>query len=194
MDREDILDPFAEKINLENGEIEDSSGHWTRRLSDMRDMYQDQEAVENILEEKDPVIYEVYEISVPEESGHLIHCTSIIYPGKIGREYYMTKGHYHEKRGTAESYLCLSGEGYLLTQTENGDSASVGMERGSLAYIPPYWAHRTVNTGDKPFVFFGVYPAAAGHDYGSIEEVRFPEILVEQGGEPILKPNPEYEI
>lgn len=90
-------------------------------------MYQDQKAVEETLGSEDPLLYEVYEISVPEEAGQLIHCTTILYPGKIGDEYYMTKGHYHEKRDTAESYLCFSGEGHLLTMTEDGDSEALKM-------------------------------------------------------------------
>lgn len=194
MSDSDLMAPFGKDIDLENGVIEEASNKWTRNLSDMKNMYQDQQAVEEILDSEDPLLYEVYEISVPEEPGQLIHCTSIIYPGKVGDEYYMTKGHYHEKRGTAESYLCLSGGGYLLTQTEDGDAKALRMLPGRLVYIPPYWAHRTVNTGDEPFIFFGVYPGDAGHDYGSIEEVGFPKIVVEEDGEAVLKQNPDYEV
>ncbi len=188
------MDPFGKDINLKDGVIQEASNKWTRYLSDMKSMYHDQEAVDEILDSEDPLIYEVYEITVPEEAGQLLHCTSIIHPGKIGDEYYMTKGHYHAKRDTAESYLCFSGEGYLLTKTEDGDSKALKMEPGRLVYIPPYWAHRTVNTGDEPFVFYGVYPANAGHDYGSIEEVGFPQIIVEEDGETVVKDNPDFEV
>ena len=194
MSDSELMKPFGKDINLENGIIKDASNKWTRYLSDMKAMYQDQDAVEEMLDSDDPLVYEVYEISVPEENGQLIHCTSIIYPGKVGEEYYMTKGHYHERRDTAESYFCLSGEGYLLTQTEDGDAEALRMVPGRLVYIPPYWAHRTVNTGDEPFVFFGVYPGDAGHDYGSIEEVGFPQLVVEKDGETVVKKNPDYEV
>ncbi|MFW6386294.1 MAG: glucose-6-phosphate isomerase [Candidatus Hadarchaeota archaeon] len=194
MTNHELMDPFGEDIDLESGIIEDASDKWTRYLSDMDHMYLDQDAVEEILEKDDPLLYEVYEIGVPKETGQLIHCTTVLYPGKVGNEYYMTKGHYHEKRGTAESYLCLSGEGYLLTQTEEGDAKALRMVPGRLVYIPPYWAHRTVNTGDEPFIFFGVYPGDAGHDYGSIDEVGFPQIVVEEKGETKVKENPDYEV
>ena len=40
----------------------------------------------------------------------------------------------------------------------------------AVGYIPPGWAHRTVNVGEEPFRFLAVYPGAAGHDYGFVEE------------------------
>ena len=93
---------------------------------------------------------------------------------------------------TAEIYLALEGEGYLLMQTKEGDVRALKMERGTIAYVPPNWAHRTVNTGPDPFVFFAVWPAHAGHDYGTIEEAGFLELVVERGGQPVLIPNPRY--
>jgi len=44
------------------------------------------------------------------------------------------------------------------------------MGPGTLAYVPPRWAHRSVNSGDHPYVTLAVYPAQAGHDYLAIEE------------------------
>jgi glucose-6-phosphate isomerase len=40
------------------------------------------------------------------------------------------------------------------------------MTEGVIGYIPPGWAHRSVNTGDEPYSFLAVYPGSAGHDYG----------------------------
>jgi glucose-6-phosphate isomerase len=39
-----------------------------------------------------------------------------------------------------------------------------------MGYIPPGWAHRSVNTGDEPYKFLAVYPGCAGHDYGWVVE------------------------
>ena len=66
-----------------------------RHLSQMAGMYQDQEAVKKILEKEDPVIYEFYELGCPERAGDLAFGTTMIHPGTIGDEYYMTKGHFH---------------------------------------------------------------------------------------------------
>jgi glucose-6-phosphate isomerase len=122
----------------------------------------------------------------------LPHCLTVLYPGQVGDEYYMTKGHFHVAMDTAEIYLGLEGEGYLLMQTKEGDSQALEMERGTIAYIPPYWAHRTVNSGKGPLVFFAVWPGHAGHDYGTIEESGFLKLVVERDGQPVLIPNPRY--
>lgn len=187
------MEPFSRMADLATGIIDGASNHWLRHLGDMRDMYQDQEAVTEILRMRDPPVYEVYEITVPEEESQLVQCVTIIHPGKVGSEYHMTKGHYHEKRDRAEVYLSLSGHGYLLLQTEEGDSRALELEPGTAAYVPPYWAHRTVNVGDEPLVFYGVYPADAGHDYARIEEQRgFSLIVCERGGKPVIEENPRF--
>lgn len=187
------MEPFSKMVDLAEGIITGASNHWLRRLEDMRDMYQDQEAVAEVLRVKDPLIYEVYEIPAPEEEGQLTQCVTIIQSGKIGNEYYMTKGHYHKNRASAEVYLCLSGHGYLLLQTERGDPRALELKPGTAAYVPPYWAHRTVNVGGEPLVFYGVYPADAGHDYERIaEQGGFPLIICERGGQPIIERNPYF--
>jgi glucose-6-phosphate isomerase len=104
----------------------------------------------------------------------------------------MTKGHFHVKRDRAEVYLGLSGEGYLLLQTDAGEVSSVPMQAGTVAYVPPYWAHRTVNTGAEPFIFFAVWPGDSGHDYGTIEKIGFAKIMVERNGTVTLLDNPKH--
>ena len=77
-------------------------------------------------------------------------------------------------------------------ETEDGEFQALPMQPGTLTYIPPRWAHRTVNVGELDFVFFGVYPADAGHNYGAIEERGFAKLLVKKDGQPTLLPNPRY--
>jgi len=47
------------------------------------------------------------------------------------------------------------------------------MEPDTIGYIPPGWAHRSVNTGAKPYSFLAVYPGAAGHNYQWVLEHGF---------------------
>lgn len=190
----ELIEPFSKQVDLARGIIKGASNHWARHLEDMQDMYQDQAAVAEILCKDNPLIYEVYEITVPHEAGHLIQCVTIIHAGKVGIEYYMTKGHYHKRRDRAEIYLCLSGHGYLLLQTEGGESRTIEMGPGTAGYVPPYWAHRTINVGSEPFIFYGVYPADAGHDYGSIERLGFPLIVCERRGKPVIEKNPNFRL
>jgi len=187
-----VMMPFVTTLSLPDRAIVPFGRKVERRLSDMRGMYQDTARTDVILAHDDPLIYEVYTVDIPENEGQLLYCLTVLYPGRVGDEYYMTKGHFHVAMDTAEIYLGLEGEGYLLMQTKGGDAQALKMERGTIAYVPPDWAHRTVNTGEAPFAFFAVWPAHAGHDYGAIEETGFLELVVERDGRPVLVPNPRY--
>ncbi len=170
--------PFQTVIEFQTGVISPAGDHAIRRLSDIKTIFRNRDAAEKTTAGEDPTVYEVYNIPVPEETGQLQHCTSVIHPGLVGDEYHMTKGHYHARRDTAEIYLCLHGEGILLMETEDGRTAHLRMSPGTMSYIPPFWAHRSVNTGDVPLVFVGVYPGDAGHDYGSVERIGFRQRVV----------------
>jgi len=187
-----LMRPFSMYLNFKTGELTPHDRTNIRKLSDMRGMFLDTESTLRILEKEDPIIYSFSERILPEENGHLQLATTSINPGKVGGEYFMTKGHYHRRPDTSEVYLGLEGEGCLLIQTEEGGFESIIIKPGTVAYIPPYWGHRMVNTGSKPFVFFALYPGDAGHNYGHIEKTGFVKILVERDGKPLLIDNPKW--
>jgi glucose-6-phosphate isomerase len=166
------LMPFETHIDLITGHMSACERHFTRRVSDMAGYFEanlDDLAGDG----SDPLIYEYYEREVPAESGHIVQDTTVIYPGTIDGEYYMTKGHFHANARSAEVYLCLRGRGYLLMQTKNGENDMREYRPGTSIYVPPGWAHRSINTGNEPLVFLALYPADSGHDYGSIAEEGF---------------------
>ena len=187
-DRPPLLDPFGLDIDLDTGLMYNPEATTVRRASDMRGYYADEAALETLVADGDPVLYEVFEKHVPDEAGHLRVCVSRIRDGRVGDEYVMTKGHYHEKAETAEVYLGLAGEGRVLMRTTDGRSAVATIARGRMVYIPPYWAHRTVNTGAEPLAFFCVYPADAGHDYAAIAEADFDRRILCRQGRPEVVP------
>jgi glucose-6-phosphate isomerase len=169
-------DPFGVQFDLEQGVMLDATHCLTRRASDMRGYYADEPSLERLIDERnDPVHYEVFEKPVPEEYGHLMYCISSLRPGVIGAEFFMTKGHYHHRIETGEIYLCLRGEGYLLLKTTSGECRWEKFTRGRMVYVPPYWAHRSINTGQEELISFCVYPAEAGHNYGDIHIEGFPK-------------------
>jgi glucose-6-phosphate isomerase len=171
-----FISPFTVTLDLENGTMPSASHRLERRTSSMRGHYADDDALERLIaDEDDPLHYEVFEVPVPEEPGHLMYCISSLQPGAVGGECFMTKGHYHTKLNTAETYLCLRGEGYMLMKTADGDCRYERFERGSMVYVPPFWGHRSINTGNEPLVSWCVYPADAGHNYGDIEKEGFPK-------------------
>lgn len=163
-----------------------------RSLSQMKNMFYDQKAVHKILESGDPVIYEFYELGCPERAGDLAFGTTILYPGKIGGEYFMTKGHFHTKLETAEVYYTLNGKGYMVMEDPEGDTIEVPLLKGQAVYVPRRYAHRSVNIGNEPLVLFYTFQADAGHDYGTIETKGYHKMVVEKNGCATIVPNPNW--
>lgn len=167
--------------------------HIVRRLSAMKGQYLDQENYHSQLAQDDSILYEVYELRRPETEGELLHGISIVHPGKVGSEYYMTKGHFHTVLDTAEVYYCLRGEGYMVMETPEGEWSVEPLAPQKVLYVPPRWAHRSVNTSpDEDLVTFFVYPGNAGHDYGSIETQGFRKLVIDSGSTPQIIDNPRW--
>ena len=185
--------PLVSEIVLPGGTIAVYDNHIVRKLSDMRGQYADAVSYQEMLVREDVVLYEVYERQCPPTPGELLYGTSIVHPGKVGDEYWMTKGHFHAVLETAEVYYCLQGEGVMVMETPEGEWAMEELRRGRVLYVPPRWAHRSVNTcADQDLVTLYVYPAHAGHDYGTIESQGFRKLVVERDGRPCVIDNPRW--
>ena len=163
-----------------------------RYLSQMKNMYYDTAAAEKMVEEGDPVIYEFYELGTPAHPGNLAFGTSITYPGKVGNEYFMTKGHFHTILDTSEVYFTLQGKGFMLMENPEGDVRLETLQPGVALYVPRRYAHRTINAGNVPLITFFTFRGDAGHDYGTIETKGYRKLLVEQGGFPRMIDNPRW--
>jgi len=178
-------------FSLNNG-LSDSAPSIKRHLSAMSGMYNDQEATEAMLKESDPLLYEFHDLGISETEGDLAFGTSIVYPGKVGNEYYMTKGHFHTIVDTAEVYYCIGGSGMMLMENQEGDWEAQLFAPGRAVYVPGRYAHRSINTGTEPLITFYVFRADAGHNYGAIESKGFRKIVVEQDGKPEIIDNPRW--
>jgi glucose-6-phosphate isomerase len=185
--------PFTFSIDLPSGKPTYFEDHLERRLSKMDGQFLDIDAFNVGVENGDPILYEVYEISRPQVAGELIHGISILHPGKIGDEYYMTKGHFHTVLDTAEIYYCLQGKGVMVMETPEGDWAVEDLAPGKVLYVPPRWAHRSVNIGsDEALITFFAYPGNAGHDYGTIEIQGYRKLIIEKYGQMEIVDNPRW--
>jgi len=164
-----------------------------RRLSAMAGMYANEAARAAMEAEDDQLVYEFHDMGLPEKEGEIAFGTSIVYPGKVDDEYFMTKGHFHAILATAEVYYCLRGHGYMLMENPEGDWEAQELTPGCVVYVPERYAHRSINTGaDEPLITFFAFRADAGHDYGTIETKGFRKLIVERGGKPEIIDNPNW--
>jgi len=184
--------PFTFRINLSNKTIPDSDSHIIRKLSSMKNQYFDDSCYEEMIKKEDTILYEVYEKLVPEEEGELIQGLTIVHPGKVGKEYFMTKGHFHSILNTAELYFCFSGHGYIVMETPEGYCQTEELLPDTAVYVPGRWAHRSVNVGSTDLVMLFVYPANAGHNYSTIETRGFRKLIIEDKGNPKIINNPKW--
>jgi glucose-6-phosphate isomerase len=159
----------------------------TRHLSDLRGLFVDAAAFEAALAAADPLVYTVASVDFAQGEGQL-HCgLGVIHPGKVGNEYYFTRGHLHSWRAAAEFYIGVRGHGVMiLEEFPSGESSVIDLLPDSIVYVPAHTAHRTVNTGDTPLVYLGIYPSDAGHDYQAIAERNFRKVVVAQRGVPTV--------
>jgi glucose-6-phosphate isomerase len=173
-------------IDLERGTVGDAP-LVQRRLSDLRGCYRDPAAYEALLADGNPLVYSVSGVEPAAGAGDLHYGVGVIHPGVVGDEYFLTKGHLHTWRDAAEVYVGLAGEGAMLLEDEaTGESRLLPLAARGVVYVPGHTAHRTVNTGDVPLVYIGIYPARAGHDYGALAEKNFRQVVVKRDGKPTL--------
>lgn len=164
-----------------------------RYLSQMKGMFSDSAAFESVVQNGNPMVYEFHSLDVGESSGDLAFGCSILNPGKVGDEYYFTKGHFHTILNTSEVYYCLNGHGYMLMENMRGDWSAQELTPGKAVYVPKGYAHRSVNVSkEEKLVTFFVFRADAGHDYGTIETKGYRKLLVERDGVPTIIDNPNW--
>ena len=191
MDNQTNVNPFTLFFDLRNGMSTDRKPT-KRYLSNMRGMFADDAALEAMIQKEDTLIYDFYELGLPETSGDLLFGTSILYPGKVGNEFFMTKGHFHTILDTAEVYYCLSGKGYMLMENPEGDWDAQELTPGKAVYVPKRYAHRSINVANEPLVTFFVFRADAGHDYGTIETKGYRKLIVDNNGKMEIVDNPRW--
>jgi glucose-6-phosphate isomerase len=164
-----------------------------KHLSQLRGCFADEAAYAAALVQSDPVLYRVASVEPATGPGQLHYGLGVLLPGRIGDEYYLTRGHLHTNRAAAEVYLGLRGMGLMLLEDEHtGECRAVALQAHSLVYVPGHTAHRTVNIGDEPLVYWGIYPSDAGHDYSFVAQRNFRQVVVARAGAPVVLERADY--
>ena len=178
--------PNISQFNPQSGEVLGAAPK-LRFLDSLKNYFLDVIACQGILQSVNPMVYSVTSVEPASGDGQLHYGLGKLMPGKVGREYYFTAGHFHAYRPAAEFYIGLSGSGLMLLEHEtSGECQVLPLTSNQVVYVPGFTAHRTVNCGKKPLTYLGVYPAQAGHDYGMIAERNFSKVVVEVKGEPVV--------
>jgi len=189
------IEPQRTLVQAATGVMENATRHYEKRLKDLDGLYQDQSAFDILAaQDRDTVVYEVWDHSASDRAGDLVFGTSVMKPGKIGREYFMTRGHIHALADRSEIYHCVAGHGVMLMENPDGAVRTLEMTPGSVAYVPPHWTHRSVNVGDGTLVTVFCYSADAGQDYSPIERAGGMRQLVvdDDAGGWTLERNPRH--
>lgn len=157
-----------------------------RTVGDLKNVFANEEKRSEINQET--VVYKVQAHFPVKEGtpGGLYYGTSIIEPGKVGDEYFMTRGHIHSLPDRTEYYWGVKGEGVLLLMDEKRNMHAERIFAGSLHFIGANIAHRIANTGSMPLYVGACWPSDAGHNYEEIDQNGFSARLIEVEGQPVL--------
>lgn len=173
---------WAKGILIGNGELIER----VKTIGQLENIFVDENARRAM--DPDTVVYRVQAwCPLPDGTeGAQFWGTTVVEPGQVGSEYFMTHGHFHRKRDRTEFYGTVAGEGALILMDEDGKTRMEPMSPGSLHLIPPNTGHRVANTGSLPLRFVACWPSDAGHDYESVRKRGFGARLLNRQQKPDL--------
>ena len=169
-----LSDPITADFKKISGFFPQATGYYSKTFNELEGMYEDEREFKKMLPKwNNKVVYEVWEHRSSKKKGDLVFGTSVMKPGRVGEEFFLTRGHQHKKTYCAETYFCLSGTGIILMESPDGEIKALKLKKDQLVYVPPLWFHRSVNIGDSELVTLFTYNSDAGQNY---------EIIKKRGG------------
>ncbi len=163
------------KVKLTCGKLAGRMERSLRLLSDMEVLFKDKEAFKSINGNR--IVYEVYRGTVNGLGAGL----TVIYPGKVGEEFHMTKGHVHVEKSHSEIYLGLTGLGLTMLQNrDTGETYIAPLEGGILVWVKGMYAHRSINIYREKLTFLSFYPSNSKVDYEFVLKKGFKLRVIER--------------
>ena len=163
-----LVPPSVHHLSAKAGALSGRTNRYEKRLSELAGLYADAAAFRAALGQGDRVVYAVEDFRPSAAHGDLCFGVTHMQPGRIGDEFFMTRGHIHAVANRPETYRGELGRGVMLMESPDGQVVTLEVTPGATVYVPPFWIHRSVNVGDDPLVMTFVYPADSGQDYGII--------------------------
>jgi len=171
-----LREPGIFTVDVGAGALQGATNKYVKTLGDLAGLYEDEAAFEIALEAwGDKVVYEVTDYKPSTANGDMIFGVTRMLPGKVGREYFLTRGHIHANANRSEIYYGESGRGLMLLESPAGEIRTVEIAPRTICYVPPYWIHRSINVGSDVLVMTFAYPADSGQNY---------DVIVKAGGMP----------
>ena len=85
------LSPIEIGFDAATGALSPATGRYRKRLSQLEGVFRDADAWSRAIQENaDPLVYEVNEYK--KEGSDIFFGTTTMQPGKVGEEYFMTRG------------------------------------------------------------------------------------------------------
>ena len=107
-----IREPQIVSVDVAAGRLAGANGRYAKTLSQLSGLYEDASSYEAALQAYgETPVYEVMDLHPSSAAGDLIFGVTRMVPGKIGREYFLTRGHIHAKANRPEIYYGESGNG-----------------------------------------------------------------------------------
>jgi glucose-6-phosphate isomerase len=188
-------EPRSFDVDLATGLMAGTGSHYQKRFGDLAGLYADAGAFEALAASRgDEVVYEVTDHRPNANAGDLITGVTRMGAGKVGDEFFMTRGHIHANVDRPELYFGLKGHGLMLMEAPDGETRTVEIRANTVCYVPPRWIHRSVNLGASDFVMLFCYPADSGQDYAIIERSNGMRTRIVDDGQGGWKcaPNPAW--
>ncbi len=190
-----LREPVSSVVNPQKGGMSGNTGRYEKRLADLAGLYRDEKAFEALLGELgDTVVYDVEDFKPGDRSGDLIYGVTRMSPGRVGDEFFLTRGHIHAKADRPEIYYGQGGHGLMQLESPAGETRIVEISAQTICYVPPFWIHRSINVGETDLVMVFAYPSDSGQDYGVIERSNGMRhrVVAKAGGGWELVENPDY--
>jgi glucose-6-phosphate isomerase, archaeal len=166
-----VREPVACLVDPVAGRMSGHTGRYEKRLSDLTGVYENADAHEALVKSlNDPVVYSVEDFRPGAHAGDLNYGVTRMNPGRVDREFFLTRGHIHAKADRPEIYYGQSGHGLLQLESPQGETRIVEITAQTICYVPPYWIHRSINIGATDLVMVFAYPSDSGQDYNIIEK------------------------
>jgi glucose-6-phosphate isomerase len=171
-------------VDVARGQLRGASGRYVKTLADLDGLYRDAGAFEALRGRigGDAVVYEVTDYKPSTDAGDMIVGVTRMAPGRVGDEFFMTRGHIHANPNRPEMYYGEAGHGLMLLESPQGEARIVEIEPRTLCYVPPYWIHRSVNVGSDDLVMTFAYPADSGQDYDIIARAGGMRVRIVEDG------------